>query len=170
MSGIDGRIFVAINGLAGRFSAIDAIGIFFAVYALPLMAIALAVLGLRKYSLISYAIMSASLAYAVNGIIGIVIARSRPFVDHSVTQLIDKLATSKSFPSDHAAVSFALASVLACAYPKGAIFFFVWAALIALSRVYVGVHYPADIVAGACVGIVSSLIVRRFVHNRPAHI
>ena len=57
-----------------------------------------------------------------------------------------------SFPSGHAAMSFAGATFLALAAPRLAPALFVLAAAVAYSRVYVGVHYPLDVVAGAALG------------------
>lgn len=60
-----------------------------------------------------------------------------------------------SFPSAHAANSFAMATVVSWRFPKAAIFAFLIAAAVAYSRVYVGVHYPFDSVAGAFLGLLT---------------
>jgi undecaprenyl-diphosphatase len=59
----------------------------------------------------------------------------------------------KSFPSSHAANNFAAASVLTYFKPQYKWLYFSIAALVALSRVFIGVHYPLDIIGGACVGL-----------------
>ena len=64
-----------------------------------------------------------------------------------------EVPTTSSFPSGHAATSFACALVLARLAPRLTIPLFVLAALIAFSRVYVGVHYPFDVLAGAALGL-----------------
>lgn len=77
--------------------------------------------------------------------------RTRPFVAHPQ---IDPLYVvhSSSFPAGHAATAFAGATLLSYVAPKAMPGFFALAVLIAYSRVYVGVHYPGDVIAGAIVG------------------
>jgi undecaprenyl-diphosphatase len=58
-----------------------------------------------------------------------------------------------SFPSGHATTSFACATVLALLLPRLRVPLFLLAAAISWSRVYVGVHYPLDVVAGAALGV-----------------
>jgi undecaprenyl-diphosphatase len=71
-----------------------------------------------------------------------------------------------SFPSGHAATSFACATVLALALPRYGLAFFVLAAAIAWSRVYVGVHYPLDVLGGAILGVLVATALRMLVASR----
>lgn len=163
---MDIRIFYIINEFAHKNAFVDALGVFFALYALPLLFLCIIVLGLKNRRLLIQGMASGALAYGINAIIGTIIVRHRPFVDHTVIQLIHKSATSKSFPSDHAALAFAVAGVLSFFYPKWSLGIFTVALLIAVSRVFVGVHYPTDIVAGAAVGVVSAFAVLRLLSTR----
>jgi membrane-associated phospholipid phosphatase len=63
------------------------------------------------------------------------------------------LPHSSSFPSGHAATSFACATVLGAAVPRWRVPLYLLATLVAWSRAYVGVHYPLDVVAGAALGL-----------------
>ena len=65
----------------------------------------------------------------------------------------------KSFPSSHAVNNFAVATVFAFYYRRWRYAFYAWAALVALSRVFVGVHYPSDILGGALIGGISALMI-----------
>jgi undecaprenyl-diphosphatase len=86
-----------------------------------------------------------------------VIPRARPHVHALVTR-----PHSHSFPSGHATTSFACATVLALALPRLAVPLLVLAAAVAWSRVYVGVHYPLDVLAGAALGALIGAAVPRF--------
>jgi undecaprenyl-diphosphatase len=65
-----------------------------------------------------------------------------------------------SFPSGHAATSFAGATILAFAFPRLAPLLYVLAAAVGFSRLYLGVHYPLDIVGGAVLGVLVALALR----------
>jgi undecaprenyl-diphosphatase len=57
-----------------------------------------------------------------------------------------------SFPSAHATFSFMMATVLAFYFPRYQVIFFIFAGFIGWTRVYLGLHYPIDVIAGAILG------------------
>jgi undecaprenyl-diphosphatase len=92
-------------------------------------------------------------AWFVTFILKIIFQAPRPFVTYlEVIPLVTETPYT-SFPSGHATVFFALATVVYSYHKRLGYFFFVCAFLIAISRVVTGVHYPIDILAGAVIGI-----------------
>jgi len=88
------------------------------------------------------------------------VARIRPYeVIDGLTLLVGR-ASDLSFPSGHSATSFVAATIMMCLLPKrygaGAV---VLAALISLSRLYVGIHYPTDVLFGIVSGILIGLVI-----------
>jgi undecaprenyl-diphosphatase len=86
--------------------------------------------------------------------------RERPSMVYARPEPLVPAAHDASFPSGHAATSFAAATILAFAMPRLAPLVFLLAAAVAFSRVYVGVHYPLDIIAGAALGVFVALTLR----------
>jgi undecaprenyl-diphosphatase len=82
-----------------------------------------------------------------------VFGRERPFVHSLDVAVIGDRPSSGSFPSGHAANAFAGAMVLSRFAAAPALAWWVLAGAIAYSRLYLGVHYPSDVAAGALVGI-----------------
>jgi undecaprenyl-diphosphatase len=100
------------------------------------------------------------LAESVSGALKEWIERDRPPLADPDPEPIVRLPDTYSFPSGHATVSFACATVLALAVPRLRYPLYALAALISWSRVYVGVHYPLDVVAGAAIGVALAIALR----------
>ncbi len=88
-----------------------------------------------------------------NFILKPLICRPRPYALREVALLV-KAETDPSFPSGHTAAAFALTSCLTCRKSKWAIPAFLFAALLAYSRLYLYLHFPTDVFGGAAVGLV----------------
>jgi membrane-associated phospholipid phosphatase len=89
------------------------------------------------------------------------IGRRRPPLVYPEPKALVHVPHSGSFPSGHAAMAFACATVLAWWDPRLAVPAFVLAAAIAWSRVYVGVHWPLDVLGGAVLGVLVAIALLR---------
>jgi len=94
------------------------------------------------------------IAYLASAGLRVAIERPRPPLRYPQIETLVSLPHSYSFPSGHASTSFACAVVLAAATPnrRARTLLIALATLIALSRVYAGVHYPLDVIGGAVLG------------------
>lgn len=163
MNVFDLTVFHALNGLAGHQPLVDGAMIFFAQFSPELFAALFIAAWFvlprgefpRRHALVM-AVAGGVLALLINALIAHLWFRPRPFVvlaPGHFTQLIAHNADA-SFPSDHVSGAFGFAAGLWGRGPRGlGLAFGLIAVLVAFARVYVGVHWPTDVMAGAVVGI-----------------
>ncbi len=84
------------------------------------------------------------------------VRRPRPFNRLKGVRALIVPPDEFSFPSGHTGAAFLLAVVLTAALPALGPWVFAWAVLIGISRVYLGVHYPGDVLAGLALGTISA--------------
>lgn len=107
----------------------------------------------RKVGMISAVALLGSLIIN-NNIVKNLVQRPRPYMTFQDIQILIPTPSEFSFPSGHTSSSFAAASVFYTHLPKKiGVPAVVLAGLIGLSRLYVGVHYPTDVIAGILMGI-----------------
>ncbi|RUS46906.1 undecaprenyl-diphosphatase [Cohnella sp. AR92] len=158
-------LFHFLNQFAGRSDTVDDFMEFMAQDIVWILLAVMAALWIgaraRQQRLVFYAGLSAAISLFLGKyVVSPVVDHPRPFVSHAVTQLIPHSADS-SFPSDHATLAFAIAFSVWYANRRLGSVLLAMACLTGIARVYVGVHYPADIVGGlALSGIVSYLVYR----------
>ena len=196
-------LFQKINGPAGSHPLFDAVMIFCAnslIFCWPLLLLLVwgvplswrkqaprpgeAELLEQRRSVVLWVAFACLLAYAFNLLIEQFIFEPRPFISHTVHQLIAHPADS-AFPSDHSAWSFAVFGMLLFAFipiistftrgrstgslrPASSLLIvptlllilaFVIACTIGVARIYVGLHYPGDILGGALDGLLAALLI-----------
>ena len=105
-------------------------------------------------------IIALFIAYFASEILKFILARPRPYEVLSGARHITDV-TGYSLPSGHATAAFAAFTVIGIKY--GYLYIFLGlAVVVAISRIYMGVHYPSDVLAGALLGIFCSLIVLKY--------
>lgn len=165
-------VLLLINGWAGKNSLLDHIMIFCAKDLIYLVfAVALLCLGFliyrREWRSIIYFFASVIVTFAVLKLMSLLNVDHRPFMDHKLTQLIPH-ASGASFPSDHttSSAAVALGVLVFTRFKKVGVLLLICACIIGFSRIFVGVHYPADILGGlvtALIGAGLTALARRII-------
>ena len=128
-------------------------------------AVAVRLFALKKTRLSLYVLLVALTSYAISEVTKHIVGRARPFSALSFVLSRDATATGMGFPSGHTAVATAVALVLYRFMPKPWRYTVpVWIALVGLSRVYLGVHWPLDVVGGFLLG---AIVTETFWQIRP---
>jgi undecaprenyl-diphosphatase len=120
----------------------------------------------RRGGVLLLTLLAVALADFATTLIKAGVGRHRPPLRYPEPKTLVPLPTDHSFPSGHAATSFAAATILSFAFPRWAPAFLVLAAAVAYSRVYVGVHYPLDVLGGAVLGVLVATALRLLVRDR----
>lgn len=163
---MDLQLFYRINRLAGGNHLLDQSMTLLSEHGAALFVLVLAgVWALQKrgennsHHAVPLALLAVLIALSFNQLVDLFYFRPRPFVLNDVTLLINKSASSNSFPSNHSAGAFAIAFVFLWQRRMLGFALLGLAALLAFSRVYVGVHYPLDIAAGALFALLAATLV-----------
>lgn len=157
----DTWLALTLFGYARHWPALDALGIFFAEYAIFLLVVWAYLLFRRRVVVVLLAILAALFGNMLAGIF-LLADRMRPYTEFGIVPLVPLIADSNSFPSDHTAISFALATLIFFHHRAFGMLAYLVALTIGISRIFVGMHYPGDVIGGIAVGIAMMYIVRWF--------
>lgn len=165
MGNLNQRVFEVIFGFAHRNPLLDAFGVFLAEYLPYLMVLGAVVLMFSQRGTRQRILFACEAALAVilaRGIVTEVIRffyhHPRPFTALQISALISE--SGYSFPSGHATAYFALATIVFFMNRKWGWWYLGLALLNGVARVFVGVHWPLDIVGGAAIGVLSGVFIR----------
>ncbi|OGN27325.1 MAG: hypothetical protein A2941_00510 [Candidatus Yanofskybacteria bacterium RIFCSPLOWO2_01_FULL_49_17] len=164
--GLNVWLFRFVSDFAGRWPALDIIAIFFSEYVwLIMLAVVAGKFLMDRQRHKDMAIVSIGSAVIARGIIVSII---KWFYDHPRPDMVIKVNallaggdTVNSFPSGHTTFVFALAAGVYFYDKKLGRWLLAAAALVGLARIYAGVHWPFDILAGAVLGVLSAYVFNR---------
>ncbi|MDR0767527.1 MAG: phosphatase PAP2 family protein [Methanosarcinales archaeon] len=161
---IDSAVILQIH-LAGGNSLFDFIAVLFSYLGtFRVGAVLLSIIFLLRketrplfFVLVAAVLLSAAVTWTIKEIV----AHPRPFIWLGLTieDILISVHPFRSFPSGHTATAFAAAAVAVYHFRKWAIPIFSLAVIMGLSRIYLLVHYPSDVIAGAIIGILSAVFV-----------
>ena len=156
------------NGFAGQVEWLDILGLLIAeylIFAIPLIIILVYFLSKKRkkiFSILLKIVLGLGLVYLLDYLVGLIFPRPRPFVNHQEIYQLAKLFARPidySFPSHHTASAFVLALSVLLDWKKFGIILLVMACVIGLGRIFIGVHYPTDILGGIVTAIISVFLI-----------
>jgi undecaprenyl-diphosphatase len=165
MEEINQSLFLKLNSLVGINHWIDSFGILFAEY-MPILFILVEFylfFFLKKKNIAIFAFMTMVLGLGINQIIGLLYFHNRPFIDGLGHTILNHVPEN-SFPSDHTTFMFTIAIYLYMKLENKIIgeSLFILSFIGGLSRVFVGVHYPFDIVGSIFISLIAFIIINKF--------
>lgn len=168
ISQTDDLVFQFINQMAVTFSALNPFMRFLSEKAEYFFYLGIIVYWFTRIhknrQMVVTTLLSACVGFGVGNILSHFFYRDRPFVHHTVNQLIEHSANA-SFPSNHSIGAFVIATGIWLFRKKDGVIWLVLAGLISFSRIWNGVHYPSDVIAGAFIGVISAFMIYKMVHR-----
>jgi undecaprenyl-diphosphatase len=166
MHDVNTQLFYLINGLAGHYATFDSVVVFLTSYFSYVICIFVAFyvliwipmrmpIGMDRLRALARGgemAIAVFLTWFVVKVIKIIIAFPRPFETLMDINVLVTRSGGDSFPSGHAALTCAVATAVYFHYRRLGMLLFAFSFIIAMSRIYVGVHYPLDIGIGLLIG------------------
>lgn len=152
------EIFLLIYSLADKNSFLDSLMIFGAVYLIWITVFLVIFLGIfgssKEKRALLLSVIGIIVAWILIFIIRLFIFEPRPYIALSINPLIN-VTNPAAFPSVHTTLMAVPASAYLFVKSKWAFLFMFFLVWVALARIYVGVHYPFDILGGLLVGFIA---------------
>ena len=161
---LDDQLFLTLNDWARSTPALHPVLAAYGAYGVVVFGLLLVVGVLRarrqgsaSLAAAGWACLAVLLALAVNQPIGHLVAEARPYLTHPGVFVLADRTTDYAFPSDHAVMAGATAAGLWRVWRRLGLVTLAAALAMAFTRVYIGAHYPWDVVAGLALGALVSL-------------
>jgi undecaprenyl-diphosphatase len=160
-------LFRLINNLGKEYTILNPGVVFIAEYMVIFLVIAVLTFWITRVNKNRIMMICGSITFVIAEILGKIAgnihSNLQPFAElSSVNQLIEK-AVDNSFPSDHTILFFSFCVTFWIFRGARGFIWILLALLVGISRIWVGVHYPADIMVGAIISICTAIIVCRVV-------
>ena len=172
------QLFLFINSFAGRNHFLDSIMVFCASYLVYLVFVIMVAfvaysIYKKQWKPFIYFFATLVVGFLLLQLVALINFDHRPFMDYHVTQLVAHAAGS-SFPSDHTTVVTAIAAgfLFFTRFKKLGALLLIMALVIGFARVFVGIHYPADIAGGIVTGLLggSIVLVAKYFIDKPTRV
>lgn len=157
---MDNTIYLTINRFAVHTKYLNNFAKLYADYGIVIYALVILIAwflarksnNLRSEAILIFTVVATLISLGIGQIISHIVARQRPYVFHQHAQVLISRSSDFTFPSDHATGVAALATGLYFLNKKLGIAAWLLAVLMAFTRIYVGVHYPSDVLGGLILG------------------
>lgn len=168
-------LFYFFNGIVGQYPALDAFMFFLTTYLSYVVTIFVGLYvcfylpirrsepidRLRSMAQGGEVLVASCATWFVVQVIKVLVAHPRPFLVLTNVNLLVPGQMGYSFPSAHAAMTFAVATVVYFYHKRLGQLLYAFALVVGMSRIYVGVHYPTDVLVGALIGITIPVLIHR---------
>ncbi|MFJ5713745.1 undecaprenyl-diphosphatase [Neobacillus sp. NPDC093127] len=155
-------VFRAINDIGKEHASLNPIAIFMADYMIFVLALGMLVYWFTQTNKNRMMVIQGGVAFVLAEVLGKIAGtmyyHNQPFAElPHVNQLIAH-AVDNAFPSDHSILFFSVCFSFFLVRKKEGWLWLVFACIVGVSRIWVGVHYPGDVLTGALIGIVAALV------------